>query len=352
MNAASGLVDLRSDTVTRPTPEMLASMMAAKVGDDVYEEDPTVNELEAATAKLLGKEAGLFTPSGTMANQIAIYLHTSRGSSVIAEEDSHVYLYEAGAAAAQSGVQFDLIPFSEELSDSSIKSKYKPEWLHYASTSLVIVENSHNRGLGRAVTKETMDRVARTSKDLGLQTHCDGARLWNASVATGNSEASLVQSFDSVSVCFSKGLGAPVGSVLTGSKELILKARKIRKRWGGGMRQAGYLAAACLHGLHHHRPRMKDDHHRAKVFFDGLVRLMGQGVQIKPTPLPTFYTNLVYFEVSPDKADAFLQRLREQRVLMSHLGHGRIRAVTHLDIDDDGIELALVAIKTAASTLL
>lgn len=343
------LVDLRSDTVTKPTPAMRDAMFHARIGDDVYGEDPTVNELEEKVAALLGKEAGLYTPSGTMANQIAIHLHTTPGTSVIAEEDSHVFLYEAGAAAVQSGVQFDLIPFVENFSRDAIEKRIKTESLHYATSKLLVVENTHNRGCGRVLNQNQIESIANVAKDHQLKLHCDGARLWNAAAALGVTERSLVGPFDSVSVCFSKGLGAPVGSVLVGTKSDMERGRKVRKRWGGGMRQVGFLAGACIYALDHHRSRLKDDHERTKKLHDGLQELRSMGMPLD-IELPEIYTNLLYFSVKNRPGDHFAEALKHEGVLMNHTGHGRMRAVTHLDIDDKDISHTLTSIKRILSS--
>ena len=213
------MIDLRSDTVTTPTPAMLRAMTAAEVGDDVYGEDPSINRLEEEVAGLLGKEAAVFTPSGSMANQIAILLHTRPGDSVLCEEGSHTFAYEAGAGAALSGVQFDVLPFSEKLSDEAIQGRFRADGLHESPSTLILVENTHNRGRGRALPAQETQRIVAAARGLGLKAHCDGARLWNAAVATGDAERELAAGFDTVSVCFSKGLGAPVGSALAGSRE-------------------------------------------------------------------------------------------------------------------------------------
>jgi threonine aldolase len=335
-------IDLRSDTVTKPTPAMIDAMMKADVGDDVYGEDPTVNELETTVAHLLGFECGLLTPSGTMANQIAINLQTRHGDGIAAEEDSHVFLYEAGAAAAQSGVQFDLIPFSAQLSDAAIDLCVKPEWMHYASTKLLVVENTHNRGSGRVLTAVDLARIQKRARHHGLALHCDGARLWNAAAALNCRERDLAQGFDTVSVCFSKGLGAPVGSVLLGSKPVIARARKVRKRWGGGMRQAGYLAAGALFALKHNRSRLVEDHARIKMLHDSIKELESTGLAIS-TSLPEIWTNILYFSVSD--GDRVVSDLKSEGILVSHLGHGRLRAVTHMHIDDQDIGRTVLALR-------
>ena len=336
------MIDLRSDTVTKPTPEMLAAMMKADVGDDVYGEDPTVNKLEDTVAALLGKEAGLFTPSGTMANQIAINTQTRHGDAILAEEDSHVFLYEAGAAAAQSGVQFDLIPFTENFSDAAIDARIKPEWMHYASTRLLVVENSHNRGSGRVLAPTDLRRIQNRGRHHGLALHCDGARLWNAAIALKCRERDLAEGFDTISVCFSKGLGAPVGSVLVGTKEQIGRARKVRKRWGGAMRQSGYLAAGALYALNHNRDRLADDHRRVKMLFDGIKELELSGYPVG-TELPEIWTNIIYFKVP--HGDQVAEALKSEGILVNHLGHGKLRAVTHMHIDDNDIGTTILALR-------
>ena len=338
------IVDLRSDTVTKPTDGMLNAMMRAEVGDDVYGEDQTVRALEDRTAALLGKEAGLFTPSGTMANQIAIALHTTPGSSVIAEAESHVYLYEAGAAAALSGVQFDLIPFADKFSDEAIDEHLQPADLHHATTSLLVVENTHNRGGGRVLNVAETNRICTRGRHHGLRLHCDGARIWNAAAALKVKEIDLARPFDTVSVCYSKGLGAPVGSVLVGPKDLIERARKIRKRWGGGMRQAGYLAAGALYALENHRERLIDDHRRIDMLYHGIQDLNTAGFAITCV-LPDIYTNILYFKVPGQNSSDVEQALKNEGVLMNDLGGGKLRAVTHLHIDDKSIEHTLKALK-------
>ena len=323
------MIDLRSDTVTTPTPEMLRAMTAAEVGDDVYGEDPSLNRLEEEVAALLGKEAAVFTPSGSMANQIAILLHTRPGDSVLCEESSHTFAYEAGAGAALSGVQFDLIPFSENLSDEAIKGRFRPDGLHESTSTLILVENTHNRGRGRALPRQETQRIVNTAHGLGLKAHCDGARLWNAAVATGHSERDLAAGFDTVSVCFSKGLGAPVGSALAGSREDVGRARKIRKRLGGGMRQAGFLAAAALYGVRQHRGRLVEDHRRAVALAEGLKEIVHDGRPLE-VDIPDPPTNMVYWRVA-DGGDV-VARLRDKGVLVNHVGGGWIRSVTHLQI--------------------
>lgn len=336
------MIDLRSDTVTTPTPEMLQAMAAAEVGDDVYGEDPSINRLEEEVAGLLGKEAAVFTPSGSMANQIAIRLHTRPGDSVLCEEGSHTFAYEAGAGAALSGVQFDLIPFSEGLSDEAIRGRFRGDGLHESPSTLILVENTHNRGRGRVLARQETRRIVATAHGLGLKAHCDGARIWNAAAAAGHSERELAEGFDTVAVCFSKGLGAPVGSALAGSRDDMARARKVRKRLGGGMRQAGFLAAAALYGLRQHRGRLPEDHRRAAALARGLEELVQDGRPLT-VDIPDPATNMVYWQAA--NAPVVIERLRDQGVLMNHVGNGWIRAVTHLQISDPDIHEAVRRIR-------
>lgn len=336
------MIDLRSDTVTTPTSEMLQAMTVAEVGDDVYGEDPSINRLEEEVAGLLGKDAALFTPSGSMANQIAILLHTRPGDSVLCEEGSHTVNYEAGAGAALSGVQFDIIPFEEKLSDQAIKSTFRADGLHESPSTLILVENTHNRGRGRALVPQETERIVATARDLGLKTHCDGARLWNAAVATGSSERELAAGFNTVAVCFSKGLGAPVGSALAGGRGDIARARKIRKRLGGGMRQAGFLAAAALYGMRQHRSRLSEDHRRAATLAQGLAEVVHDGHPLE-VDIPDPTTNMVYWHVSD--GPKVVEWARRRGVLMNHVGAGWIRAVTHLQISDSDIHEAILRIR-------
>lgn len=336
-------VDLRSDTLTRPTADMRAAMMAADVGDDVYGEDPTVRALEAETATVLGKDAAVFTPSGTMANQIAILLHARPGDSIICEEGAHVHVYEAGGGAALAGVQFNLVPLAARMSDAAIEAQCRVEELHAATTTLLCVENTHNRAAGRVLSAREMTRIAAKGRALGLSTHCDGARLWNAAVAAGEPEHSLVAGYDTTAVCFSKGLGAPVGSALAGPAGAMDRVRKLRKRLGGGMRQAGVLAAAALFGLRH-RARLADDHRRAAAFANGLSGLSASGrtleVQISDPP-----TNMIYWRLEGAQGDKLAEALARRGVKMLHVGGGWLRAVTHLEITDAGISRALEAVQ-------
>ncbi len=331
-------VDLRSDTVTRPTAAMLAAMMGAKVGDDVFGEDPTVNELEYEVARFLGKDAALFVPSGTMANQLALALHTRPGDSVITEEGAHHVVFESGAAAALSGIHFDLIPREERFSDQAIDRAVKKEALYSATTTLLVVENTHNMGGGRVLRQEEMQRIAAKARALKLAAHCDGARLWNAAATLGVKERDLITDFDTVAVCFSKGLGAPAGSALCGPKPLIDRARKLRKRWGGGMRQAGFLAAGALHGLNHHRERLVDDHRRAKALAASLTKAARPGVCEVFYPDPG--SNLVFFRLAKGTDEQHIKAVGEQGIKIGAMAGGWLRAALHLDVDQGGFERA------------
>jgi threonine aldolase len=331
-------VDLRSDTVTRPTAALLDEMRSAKVGDDVYGEDPSVNELEYEVARLLGKDSALFVPSGTMGNQLAIALHTRPGDAVITEAGAHTYCFEVGAAAAISQVQFDLVPRGERLSDQAIDKVFRPDGTYNVATTLLAVENTHNQGCGRVLRVDEMQRIALKARSLNMATHCDGARLWNAAAALRVKERELIAGFDTVSVCFSKGLGAPVGSALCGPKPLILKARKLRKRWGGGMRQAGFLAAGALHGLRHHRERLADDHRRARELAEALTKAAVPG--ISEVEYPERGTNLVFFRIAGTDENLHIKALAERGVLIGAMAGGWLRAVLHLDVTEAAFEQA------------
>lgn len=331
-------VDLRSDTVTRPTPEMRRAIYEAEVGDDVFGDDPTVQALEQRVAGLLGKPAALFVPSGTMANQLAIRAQTHSGQEVIVEEYSHIFTAEAGAAAALSGVQLKTLASDRGSLDPGhvVRSILPDTNEHFAPTTLVCVENTHNRHGGRVYPQDQLDALAAEVHARGLRLHLDGARLWNAAIASGRPLDQLAACADSVSVCFSKGLGAPVGSALVGSTELIAAARRWRKRFGGGMRQVGLLAAGALHALEHHRGRLSDDHQRIRRLLE-LAELPAD-VRLPGGPPET---NILVLEL-PARLDpvAVLARLREQQVWLVPFGPGLIRAITHLDIDDEQIDHA------------
>ena len=332
------IVDLRSDTVTQPTPGMRAAMAAAPVGDDVFGEDPEVNALETEVARLLGKEAGVYVPSGTMANQIAIRLLTQPGDEVILEASAHPFLYEAGGPAVISGVTLRLVPGVRGVLDpEDVRAAVRPPNVHHATPTLLSVENTANRGGGSVVTVERAEALAQVARAAGLRTHLDGARLWNAHVATGSPLHMLAAPFDVANVCFSKGLGAPVGSLLACPAELAPRARRIRKMLGGGMRQAGILAAACRWAVQHHLPLLAEDHRRARVLAEGLTSM---GWEVIPPE-----TNLLY--VRCQDAHATVTHLATHGVRAIALAHDQVRLVTHLQVDDEGIAWTLHAFSTA-----
>lgn len=334
----SGVIDLRSDTVTRPTAAMREAMLAAPLGDDVFGEDPSANALEQRVAELLGKEAGLFASSGTQANQLAIACSTRPGDEVIVGEGAHVAFYEVGAAAALSGVQFAIAGTGGFFDAAALDAAKKPGAYYYPRTSLVCIENTHNRSGGRVFPHADVERVAERAREHGLAVHLDGARLWNAAIASGRTLRELAAPFDTVSVCFSKGLGAPIGSMLLGSAELVQRARRLRKMWGGGMRQIGMLAAAANHALDHHVARLAEDHARARRLAEGLAAIAG----IRVTPPET---NLVIAEL-PSAASEVVARARAQHVYIGEWGPRTVRLCTHLDVDDDGIERAIQILRT------
>jgi threonine aldolase len=342
------MIDLRSDTVTKPTPGMLAAMMAAAVGDDVFGEDPTANELERRTAALFGKEAGLFVPSGTMANQIAVRVHCRPQDEVLLESTSHIYLWEAGGCAALSGVTCRTLDGRFGLLDASdFANKIRPDDVHAVRTRLVCIENTHNRGGGSVYSPDAIHAISRWARHHGLAMHLDGARIWNAIISYGGRVPAEKWGgmFDTVSVCFSKGLGAPVGSALLGPKDLIKDARRYRKLFGGGMRQAGYLAAACLYALDHHIDRLAEDHANAQIIAEAVAEVPG----LKLVP-PRVETNLVWFEVDPRLGTAkdVAGRLREKGVLVAPLEKQVVRAATHLDVTRDQCVRAAEAISGLA----
>ncbi len=333
------VADLRSDTVTQPTPAMRRVIAEAVVGDDVFGDDPSVNELQEKTAALLGQEAALFVPSGMMANQIAIRIHTSHGDEVICQRDSHAFFYESGAPAALSGVSVRFIEGRRGLFDGAdVQALLRPLNNHFAPSRLVIIENTHNRGGGSVWPIEMIADVAAVARKAGLAMHLDGARLFNASVASGVTLAEYARHFDTVSMCYSKGLGAPVGSILAGSRDSIQAAHRFRKMFGGGMRQAGLLAAAATYALDHHIDRLADDHANAKTLAVALAEL--PTVTIDPDEVET---NILFFEVDPHLGSAgqVCKRLRESGVLLLPETSTRVRAVTHLDVSAERIEQAI-----------
>jgi threonine aldolase len=340
---APDLVDLRSDTVTKPSPSMREAMARAEVGDDVYGEDPTVRRLEERTADLLGKEAAIFVPSGTMANQIAFLLLTRRGEAVVGGEGTHSAVLESGAAAAWSGVQFVTAGVGGLFSATDLERAVEPRSLVHAHPSAVVVENTHNRSVGRVFPHGEVLRIARVAKRQGLKMHLDGARLWNAAAATGQKESELGSPFDTVSVCFSKALGAPVGSALCGPRPLMDEARRYRKMLGGGMRQAGIIAAGALFALEHHRSRIAEDHAAARAFAEVLAGAESASVEVAAVE-----TNIVNVQLSAPKAEAVVAEGRRRGVLVNATGASTLRAVTHLDVS---LERARVGADRLASAM-
>jgi threonine aldolase len=339
----SQLIDLRSDTVTKPTPAMREAMARAEVGDDVLGDDPTVKELECQTAELLGKEAAVFVPSGTMANQLAIRGHTEPGDEILVEANAHLYYYEAGAPAALSGVMCRCINGQRGIfTGADVEASLRPADQHFPRTRLVCLENTHNRGGGKIWSIGQVQEVAAAARKHGLQLHLDGARLWNASVAAGIPERDYAAYFDTISVCFSKGLGAPVGSALAGPKAFIERARRFRKMFGGGMRQAGIIAAGALYALANHRARLAEDHANAKALASGLAAL--NGLEAAPAEVET---NMVRFRVRSMPAQQLVDRLRAQGVLVLAVGPDTIRAVTSLMVSAEDVR-ASVAVVTRA----
>jgi threonine aldolase len=337
------MIDLRSDTVTKPTPGMLGAMMAASVGDDVYSEDPAVNELERRTADLLGMEAALFVPTGTMGNQIAVRIHCRPQDEILLESTSHIYLWEAGAPAALSGVTQRTIDGRFGILDvSQLEDQLHPDDMHSVRSRLVCLENTHNRGGGTVYPLEKIKAISQWARKNGLAMHLDGARLWNAVVASGIPAKEWAKHFDTVSVCFSKGLGAPMGSALAGPREMIEYGRRIRKLFGGAMRQIGYMAAACQYAMERHVDRLVVDHANAKLIAAAVAE--HDGFKLLP---PEVETNLVWFEVrSPwNSARDVARKLKDAGVLVAALGTNVVRAVTHLGVSHEECEQAADTIR-------
>ena len=330
-------IDLRSDTITQPTTAMREAMAQAAVGDDVFGDDPTVLRLEARVAEILGTEAAVFTPSGTMANQLAIRAHTAPGDEILVEANAHIYYYESGGPAALSGVMCRCLPgIRGVFTAADVEAALRPPDPHFAPTKLVCVENTHNRGGGKVWSIEHIQEVAAMARRHGLRLHLDGARLWNASVASGIPECDYAAPFDSVSVCFSKGLGAPVGSALGGPREFVQRARRFRKMLGGGMRQAGIIAAGALHALEHHRSRLADDHAHARLLAEGLAGL--PGLDLDPT---TVETNMVLFRVQKVPAATLALEFELAGVRVLAVGPDTLRAVTSLMVTAADIPVAV-----------
>jgi threonine aldolase len=336
-------IDLRSDTVTQPTADMRRAMFAAAVGDDVFAEDPTVNALQEKAARLLDKEAALFVASGTMANQLSVKAHTQPGDEVIIEAGAHAMNFEGGAGAVLSGVQFFGVPGSRGIIDAAqVEAAIRIDDVHFPVSRLIVIENTHNRGGGSVFPLGKIQQIRELATRRGLRMHMDGARLWNACVATGTSPAAYAAPFDSVSVCLSKGLGCPVGSLVLGSKDFIKRVHRFRKMVGGGWRQAGFLAAAGIYALDHHIDRLQEDHRKALKLAQGLADI--KNVIINPAEVET---NILFFDVS--RAERTAQEVaaaaKEKGVLLHPTAKTRIRCVTHLDVSSEDIDHALEAIE-------
>jgi threonine aldolase len=327
------VIDLRSDTVTKPTPAMMDAMMTAKVDDDVFESDPSVNQLQEMSARLFGKEAALFCPSGTMTNQIAIQLQAPPMSEVVTDESSHVYNYEVGGISFNAGASVKLIAGDRgRMSAYQVEQAINPVDVHKARTSLVCVENTANRGGGSCYHFGELERIHKLCQDRKLKLHLDGARLCNAAIATKTELSKFGPLFDTISICLSKGLGSPVGSLLLGDKETIFEARRIRKVFGGGMRQAGFLAAAAQYALENNIERLEDDHKLTK----DMATLLSDRNYIESVIEPE--TNILIFNLKDDyKPEAFLNHLKGNNILAVGFGGQAIRFVSHLDVSTDDL---------------
>ena len=342
------VVDLRSDTVTKPTAAMREAMLAAEIGDDVYGEDPTVNALEAEVARLLGQPAAVFVASGTMANQIALKAHTQPGDEVVVHPLAHILRAESAGGAAISGVQFRTVGdaignITPDEIDSVFQDGANP---HFAPTRLLCLENTHNMAGGTVLPTPGLRAATDHARARGLACHLDGARMLNACIAEDVQPATMAAGFDSVSICFSKGLGAPVGSAIVGSPAFIARCRRYRKMFGGGMRQAGFLAAAARHALKEHVQRLAEDHRRARALAEALGQLPHVAL-----PYGAPQTNMVFFTCCHPRLSVaeILAALRERGVLLGTMGPTLVRAVTHLDVDDGGIEQAATALRRVLS---
>jgi threonine aldolase len=338
MRAAAGPIDLRSDTVTRPTPAMRRAMAEAEVGDDVFREDPTVRRLEDLAAGMLGKESALFVPTGTMGNQVAVNVWVRPGQEVILEERSHIFNYEMGALAAFSGALVRPLPGKDGVLDvDAVRRALRPPAYYLAQTGLVALENTHNMAGGRLLPEAVSEAICALARSKGLPVHLDGARLFNAAVASGRTAAQLASPFDSVMFCLSKGLGAPVGSILAGSARFIEDALKARKRFGGGMRQAGVLAAAGIVALQENITRLAEDHENARRLGERIAALPGLEID-----LATLETNIVVFRVRLPgfPASKLVERWKGEGVLALPLDDTQVRAVTHYDVSREQVERA------------
>jgi len=336
------IIDLISDTVTRPTKGMLDAMMNAQVGDDVFKSDPTINLLQKKAAEMFGMEDALFFPSGTMANQTAIKLHTQPGDKLFCDKWAHVYQYEGGGAAFNSGVTCKLIDgdrgmFTAEQLQVAAAGRSD---IHVPYSRLVCIENTTNKGGGACWDFEELKKIKKVCVENNLDYHLDGARLFNALVAKNESPAQYGKLFDTISICLSKGLGAPIGSILLGSKEHIAKALRIRKLFGGAMRQAGFLAAAAIYALDHHVDRLAEDHKKAKQI-ETILNTLSYVKKVEPVE-----TNIIIFYVKDEmNPDTFISKMSEKNILLTPMGDGKIRIVTHLDFNDDMLEILLRELK-------
>ena len=340
-------IDLRSDTVTKPSEAMRKAMYQAEVGDDVYKEDPTVNELERYAAELLGKEDALYVPSGVMGNQICLNVLTQPGDEVICEKDAHIFQYESGSPAVLSGLQLGLVDGGQNgiFTAEQVEPLIRPESAYYMPRTKVIeIENTHNRAGGIINPIENIKSIEALARKYNLFMHLDGARIWNAFVETKISPADYAKHFDSVSCCLSKGLGAPIGSLVAGSKDFIKEAFRVRKGWGGGMRQVGILAAAGLYALKNNIPRLKEDHEKAKIFAEKLSHLPGVIINKE-----FVQTNIVMFTLVKISVDDFLSMCNDGGLILSTGKVGVIRAVTHMDVSFEEIEQAVKIIEKIVS---
>ncbi|MCB0723503.1 MAG: aminotransferase class I/II-fold pyridoxal phosphate-dependent enzyme [Ignavibacteriae bacterium] len=336
------MIDLRSDTVTKPSKQMLEAMVNADLGDDVFAEDPTVNKLQQRCAELTGKDRALFVPTGCMANQLAVKAHTNSGDEIICEAECHIFNYETAAPAIISDVLVRQLPgTSGYFSRKDLEQAIRPPDYYYPKSSLMCLENTHNRAGGAIIPIDAIEELTSYAKERGLKRHLDGARIFNASVETGIPIKEYASHFDTISFCFSKGLGAPVGSILCGDDESITKAHKWRKILGGGMRQAGVLAAAGLYALDNNIERLKEDNARAKKFAEELSRI--DGFEIDPSNV---HTNIIIFASSRINKDDLVKKLSEKGVLISFGNYDFLRIVFHLGIDDADLEKALDAFKS------
>ena len=334
------MIDLRSDTVTRPTTGMMNAMMNAVVGDDVFGEDPTINFLEEKMASLFGMEAAIYCASGTMSNQIAIVSHTRPGDEVICEQEAHIYIYEGGGTAFNAGCQVSPIPGNRgRINAEQVRKRINPDDVHKARTSLVCVENTSNRGGGSCYEFEELLKIKQVCIENLLKLHLDGARLFNALVAKNERPGQYGDIFDSIAVCFNKGLGCPSGSILLGTKKFIDQARRIRKVFGGGMRQAGFLAATAIYAIDHHIDRLAIDHQHARVIEAALIKH-----PLVKTVLPV-ETNLVFFEMQNERdSDRMVTYLQDRNILLLPISAGRLRLVTHLDITSEMVEILITCL--------